>query len=65
LELDAAGRAVRRAVVIDPRATEKNDRLSLSISADDLYYLATDISPTAPGSPSNLESFIVRRLTLR
>jgi hypothetical protein len=61
VELDAAGRAVRRAVVIDPRATEKDDRLSLSISADDLYYLA--------GSPSNPENpvtqFIVRRLTLR
>ncbi len=65
LELDAAGRAVRRAVVIDPRATEKNDRLSLSISADDLYYLATDIPATPPGSPTNLENFIVRRLTLR
>jgi hypothetical protein len=61
LELDAAGRAVRRAVVIDPHATEKDDRLSLSISADDLYYLAT-----APSSPENsVTRFIVRRLTLR
>ena len=61
LELDAAGRAVRREVVIDPRASGKDDHLSLSISADDLYYLAA--------SPANAENpatrFIVRRLTLR
>jgi hypothetical protein len=61
VELDAAGRAVRRAVVIDPHATEKDDRLSLSISADDLYYLAA--SPSNPENP--VTQFIVRRLTLR
>ena len=61
LELDAAGRAVRREVVIDPRATEKDDHLSLSISADDLYYLAA--SPTNPENA--VTRFIVRRLTLR
>ena len=61
LELDAAGRSVRRGVVIDPRVTEKDDRLSLSISADDLYYLAA-----APSNPENpVTGFIVRRLTLR
>jgi hypothetical protein len=61
LELDAAGRAVRREVVIDPRASEKDDHLSLSISADDLYYLAA--SPANPENPAT--RFIVRRLTLR
>ena len=62
LELDAAGRAVRRAVVIDPHATEKDDdRLSLSISADDLYYLVD----AASSAENPVARFIVRRLTLR
>ena len=69
LNLNAAGRAVREGTVIDPRVSETDGRLSLTITGDELYYLATDAAragPPPPSPPPALpEQFVVRRLTLR
>jgi len=68
LTLDAAGRAVREGAVIDPRVAETEGYLSLTITGDELYYLATDAPGAGPGpSPSRspgADQFVVRRLTL-
>ena len=69
LNLNATGRAVREGTVIDPRVSETDGRLSLTITGDELYYLATDADrgPAPPSSnrPTLAEQFVVRRLTLR
>jgi hypothetical protein len=69
LNLNTAGRVVREGTVIDPRVSETDGRLSLTIAGDELYYLATEAAVAVPppsSSPSTLaEQFVVRRLTLR
>jgi hypothetical protein len=69
LNLNAAGRVVRKGTVIDPRVSETDGRLSLTITGDELYYLATEAIKAGPpplSSRSTLaEQFVVRRLTLR
>ena len=72
LNLNAAGRAVREGIVIDPRVAETDGRLSLTITGDELYYLARDAAgAVSAGPPPSLnrstlaEQFVVRRLTLR
>ena len=69
LNLNAAGRAVTEGTVIDPRVSETDGRLSLTITGDELYYLATDAASAGSSPSSNRsalsEQFVVRRLTLR
>jgi hypothetical protein len=69
LNLNTAGRVVREGTVIDPRVSETDGRLSLTIDGDVLYYLATEATTAGPppsSSRSTLpEQFVVRRLTLR
>jgi hypothetical protein len=69
LNLNTTGRVVREGTVIDPRVSETDGRLSLTIDGDVLYYLATEATKAGPppsSSPSTLaEQFVVRRLTLR
>ena len=69
LNLNAAGRVVREGTVIDPRVSETDGRLSLTITGDELYYLATEAPKDGPqpsASRSTLaEQFVVRRLMLR
>ena len=69
LNLNAAGRSVREGTVIDPRVSETDGPLSLTITGDELYYLATDAARAGPppsSNPSTLaEQFVVRRLILR
>ena len=67
LNLNAAGRAVREGTVIDPRVSETDGQLSLTITGDELYYLTTVSGGTVPPPSSNrtpmAEQFVVRRLT--
>jgi hypothetical protein len=68
LTLNAAGRSVREGTVIDPRVSETDGPLTLTITGDELYYLATDAgTPSPPSSNGSTlpEQFVVRRLTLR
>ena len=68
LTLNTAGRAVRNATVIDARVANTRGLLSLSISGDDLYYLAADTETVAAPSPAGVPPanlFVVRRLALR
>ena len=69
LDLNQAGRAVREGTVIDPRVAETDGRLSLTITGDEVYYLATEAASAGPPPPSNrsslAERFVIRRLTLR
>ncbi len=68
LNLNAAGRAVTDATVIDPNVPAVEGRLFLTISGDELYYLSTTsgdaaAAPTSGSTP--LAPFVVRRVTLR
>ncbi len=69
LTLNAAGRAVTAKAIVDPQVAETDRRVSLTITGDELYYLATDASSLGPASSSSLstlgERFVIRRLTLR
>jgi hypothetical protein len=69
LNLNAAGRVVREGTVIDPRVSETDGRLSLTITGDELYYLATEAPRVGPPPSANRstlpEQFVVRRLMLR
>jgi hypothetical protein len=69
LNLNAAGRVVREGTVIDPRVSETDGRLSLTITGDELYYLATEATRAGPPPSSSRSTlagqFVVRRLTLR
>ena len=70
LTLDAAGRTVKQGVVIDPRVAAADGRVALTITGDDLYYLATDAvnnggASSANGTPPLTAQFVIRRLTLR
>ena len=69
LTLNAAGRAVTEGTVIDPQVAETDRRVSLAITGDELYYLATDVSSLGPVPSSSLftsgERFVIRRLSLR
>jgi hypothetical protein len=69
LNLNAAGRVVIEGTVIDPRVSETDGRLPLTITGDELYYLATEAPRAGPppsASRSTLaEQFVVRRLMLR
>ncbi len=69
LNLNAAGRAVREGAVIDPRVSETEGQLSLTITGDELYYLTTvpesAVLPPPSNRPPPAEQFVVRRLSLR
>lgn len=68
LHLNASGRAVTGGMVIDPRVADTDGPLSLTVTGDDLYYLAAGGASAEPASSSRspqADQFVVRRLTLR
>ncbi len=69
LTLNPAGRAVTEKTVVVSQVAATDRWLALTITGDELYYLATDanrISPAGASNPSTLrERFVIRRLSLR
>ena len=68
LTLNAAGRAVREGTVIDPRVSETDGQLSLTITGDDLHSTTVSdgaVLPPPSSRPPLPEQFVVRRLSLR
>ena len=69
LKLNGAGGAVREAAVIDQRIIEGDARVALTITGDELYYLAIAAAPagaaTEAGGQTAAVAFVIRRLALR
>ena len=69
LTLNATGRAVREAAVIDRQIVEGDGRVVLNITGDELYYLAIAAPPDGvareAGDRPAAVPLVIRRLTLR
>jgi len=65
LTLNPAGRAVTKGTVIDPQVAEIGGHVSVSITGNELYYLATDGADAGAPSSNREVPFVVRHLTLR
>jgi hypothetical protein len=69
LKLNATGRGVREASVMDRQIVEADGRVILNITGDELYYLAIAAAPsgvaTEAGGQTAAVAFVIRRLALR
>ena len=69
LKLNATGRGVREASVMDRPILEADGRVILNISGDELYYLAIAAAPagaaTEAGDQTAPVAFVIRRFALR
>ena len=69
LTLNATGRGVREASVMDRQIVEADGRVILNITGDELYYLAIAAAPsgaaTEAGGQTAAVASVIRRLALR
>jgi hypothetical protein len=68
LTLNAAGRTVREAAVIDRQVATGDGRVVLNVTGDDLYYLANAAPPAGAADVSGrpeVVPLVIRHVTLR